>query len=191
MPGPASSCLPTIHSFRAPTLPGSPLMVSRNCSRKTSPASYPRPCSGEARYDQSFRDRRSHAGYRRGRGWRGNPGPFFLFRVRLQIAASRATISRDLMVRTVFRHYSAPKRLLRFAWLPFRHNARCVIFVVENKPLFHFAVAFRTLIVNFHHLPRSHYLGERPVAFNAGKLVAGTRRAFQPTTPLAGGKPKA
>lgn len=46
---------PSIHSFRAPTLPGSPLMVSRNCSRKTSPAYYPRPCSGEARYDQGFR----------------------------------------------------------------------------------------------------------------------------------------
>jgi hypothetical protein len=44
-----ASGLPTIHSFRAPTLPGSPLMVSRNCNRQTSPASYPRPCSGEAR----------------------------------------------------------------------------------------------------------------------------------------------
>ena len=116
---------------------------------------------------------------------------FFLFRVRLQIAASRATISRDLVLRTVLSLYSAPKRLLRFAWLPFRHDAGCVIFVVENKPLFHFAVAFWTLIVKFHHLPQSHYLGERSVAFNAGKLVAGTRRAFQPTTPLAGGKPKA
>ena len=116
---------------------------------------------------------------------------FFLFRVRLQISTSRATISRDLIVRTVLRLYSAPKRLLRFAWLPLRHNARCVIFVVENKPLFHFAVAFRTLIVKFHHLPRSHYLGERSVAFNAGKLVAGTRRAFHPTTSLAGGQPKA
>ena len=80
---------------------------------------------------------------------------FFLIRVRLQIAASRATISRDLIVRTVLRLYSAPKRILRFAWLPLRHNARCVIFVVENKPFFHFAVAFRTLIVRFHHLPRS------------------------------------
>jgi hypothetical protein len=80
---------------------------------------------------------------------------FFLFRVRLQISASRATISRDLIVRTVLRLYSAPKRLLRFAWLPLRHNARCVIFVVENKPLFHFAIAFRTLIVRFHHLPQS------------------------------------
>jgi len=114
-------------------------MVSRNCNRQT-------------RYDQSFRDRRSHAGHRRGKGRRGNPG-LFLFRVRLQISASRATISRDLIVRTVLRLYSAPKRLLRFAWLPLRHNARCVIFVVENKPLFHFAVAFRTLIVSFHHLP--------------------------------------
>ena len=38
--------------------------------------------SGEARYDQSFRDRRSHAGHRRGKGRRGNPG-LFLFRVRL------------------------------------------------------------------------------------------------------------
>ena len=35
------------------------------------------------------------------------------------------------------------------------------------------------------------YLEERPVAFNAGKLVAGTRRAFQPTASLAGGQPKA
>jgi hypothetical protein len=87
---------------------------------------------------------------------------FSLFRVRLQIAASRATISRDLVQRTVLRLYSAPKRLLRFAWLPCRHNAGCVIFVVENKPLFHFAVAFRTLIVRFHHLLRINYLGERP-----------------------------
>ena len=86
---------------------------------------------------------------------------FFLFRVRLQISASRATISRDLIVRTVLSLYSAPKSLLRFAWLPLRHNARCVIFVVENKPLFHFAVTFRTLIVRFHYFPQSHYLGER------------------------------
>ena len=48
-----------------------------------------------------------------------------------------------------------PGQTLQFTYLtvlPLRHNARCVIFVVENKPLFHFAVAFRTLIVRFHHL---------------------------------------
>ena len=168
---PATSEWPTVHSFRARTLPGSPLMASRNCNRQTSPASYPRPCRGEARYDQSFRDRRSHAGHRRGKGRRGNPG-LFLFRVRLQIAASRATISRDLIVRTVLRLYSAPKRLLRFAWLPLRHNAGCVIFVVENKPLFHFAVAFRTLIVRFHHLPQSQ-LSQRAAGSLQCQLVSG------------------
>src|SRR5215475_5609717 len=73
---------PTIHSFRAPTLPGSPLMVSRNCNRQTSPASYPRPCSGEARHDQSFRDRRSHADIAGERAGAVIPA-FFLFRVRL------------------------------------------------------------------------------------------------------------
>lgn len=86
---------------------------------------------------------------------------YFLFRVRLEIAASRATISRDLIVRTVLRNDSAPERLLRFALLPLRHNARCVIFEVDNKPLFHIAVAFRTRIVSFHDFsPGANYLPE-------------------------------
>ena len=77
-----ASGLPTIHSFRAPTLPGSPLMVSRNYNRQTSPASYPRPCSGEARYDQGFRIgdlMRDIAGQRAG----AVIPAFCLFRVRL------------------------------------------------------------------------------------------------------------
>jgi hypothetical protein len=39
-----------------------------------------------------------------------------------------------------------------------------VIFVVENNPSFHFAIALRTLIVTHRHLPQGHYPGERPVA---------------------------
>src|SRR4051794_10101433 len=98
-------------------------MFSRNCNQKTSPASYSRPCSREARYDQGVRI----VDLMRERAGAVIPA-FSLFGVRLQIAASRAAISRDLMVRTVLRQHSAPKRLLRFAWLPLRHNARCVIF---------------------------------------------------------------
>jgi hypothetical protein len=174
-------------------LPGSPLMVSRNYSRQTSRVDlFPIHDHAVEELDTTTVSRigdlmRDIAGERAGTVMPA----FFLSRERLQIAASRATISRDLVLRTVLSLYSAPKRLPRFAWLPFRHNASRVICVVENKPLFHFAVAFRTLIVRFHHVPESNYLGERPGAFNAGKLLARTRKAFRGTTQVGGGKPEA
>jgi hypothetical protein len=100
---------------------------------------------------------------------------YLLFRVTLQIAACRATISRDLVLRTFLTFYSALKGLLRFTWLPLRHNARCVILVVENNPLLHFAVAFRTLIVRLDHshLSRSFasIMSELPGIFQCWKCA--------------------
>ena len=45
-------------------------------------------------------------------------------------------------MRTVLRLYSAPKRLLRFAWLPLRHNdgfhlpERCIIYIIRRTQLY-------------------------------------------------------